>query len=381
VLETQKKAAVMRRAFKDAGRINNDIKALSAKLQSFKDVQEDLEHAIASQQTELTSLRIQLENTKEEFKNITSSADLEIYNVLRKFKWEIQEVLQEYDKIPETERRVHEAELNSYISEITEICSRYDWDPEANKEQNEPEKGEEEEQPETQSLKEVASIPEQKVPLLSQELELSPDEVKARLIELKEKLAIASEEVDKAVVEERYEDAEAHQTVVEETELAITTLQASIKVESEDPGDGGKVKAVKEVIIDGEGVVNDTMTAPCSTITSEAPNQSHMDFKSNQSQVESKSDEVEGKPSFGSNEARAGSKSSGATTCELKSPTSTAASNISVCQGDGNTSQAETSALVKNAEQDNSKPKLNDLEKETSGADEPVEGLFEGLNV
>merc|ERR1719193_1564401 len=201
VLETQKKVAVTRRAFKDAGRINNDIKALNAKLQSFKGVQEDLDHSTAAQQKELTSLRSHLESKKEQLNNITSSADHEIYSILKKYKWEIQEILQDYDKIPETERRVLEAELKSYICEITEICSRYQWDPDANREQKVPNKVVEEVPPENEPLKEQANSSDAEVPLASQEPELSPEEVKVRLIELKGKLGILSQEIDKAVEE------------------------------------------------------------------------------------------------------------------------------------------------------------------------------------
>eukprot|EP00495_Collosphaeridae_sp_1-RS-2012_P004834 TRINITY_DN4145_c0_g1_i1.p1 TRINITY_DN4145_c0_g1~~TRINITY_DN4145_c0_g1_i1.p1 ORF type:complete len:116 (+),score=21.09 TRINITY_DN4145_c0_g1_i1:131-478(+) len=99
--------------------------------------------------------------------------------------------------MPETERRVHEAELKSYIFEITEICSRYDWDPEASREQKVPGKADKEEQPETQPLVETANSLEPGAPLSSQKKEQSPETVEARLIALKEKLVIVSQQIDK----------------------------------------------------------------------------------------------------------------------------------------------------------------------------------------
>jgi len=370
---------VTRRAFKDAGRINNDIKSLNAKLKTFEGDQQDLEQSIAAQQAELTSLRNQLENSQGELNNITSSADLEVYNVLRKLKWEIQDVLQDYDKIPETERRVHETELKTYIFEIKEICSRYDWDPEANREQNVPSKEIEKEQPEAQLLKEVGNSPEPGVPVLSQKQELSAEEVKARLINLKEKLVIVSQEVDKAVEEERYDDAETHQTELEETEAAIRSLEASCKAESVDVVEGEVSKTTKDVAIEEEGVVNGSMTAPCSTITSEAPNQSHMDFKSNHSQIDLKSDEVEGQPSMDVNEARTESKISSTSTNESKSTTTTGTKNLNACQEEENTPKAKLPIV--DVEQENSKRVVDNQQEGSSCAEEPVEGLFEGLNV
>merc|ERR1712060_171323 len=151
--------------------------------------------------------------------------------------------------------------------------------------------------------------------------ELSPEEVKVRLIELKEKLGILSQEIDKAVEEERYDDAETLQTELEETENEILNLESSNQLQTENPVEAEVGKESKEIVFEDEGVVNDTVTAPCSTITSEAPNHSHGDFKSNQSQIDSKSDEVEGQPNVGAKNPQTESISSDAQTQEAKSPT------------------------------------------------------------
>jgi len=379
VLQSQKKAAVSRRAYGDAGRINNDIKTLNSKLQSFKSVQEDLEDSITAQEKELTSLRLQLKNTKEELNSITSSADLQFYNIFRQYKWEIQDLLQNNGEMPETERRVHEAELKSYIFEITEICSRYDWDPEASREQKVPGKVDEEEQPKTQPLIEPANSLEPGAPLSSQKQEQSPEKVKERLILLKEKLVTASQQIDKAVEEERYDDAENHQRELEETEAAILILEGSKKIESEDRVEGEEVKVGKEVIMEDEGVVQDNLVAR--TITSEAPNKPHSDFKSNIAPTESKSDDVEGKPNAEKNKFLPLGKSSGVESVKTNPPAATNTTNQDRNHDEQSSSKAEVSGNVVDDKQESGIIGVNSLEQDNSFAGVPVEGLFAGLNV
>merc|ERR1719334_633490 len=110
------------------------------------------------------------------------------------------------------------------------------------------------------------------------------------------------------------------------------------------------------------------MTAPCSTITSEAPNQSHMDFKSNHSQIDSKSDEVEGQPSIDANVARTESKISSTSTNESKSTTTTGTKNLNARQEEENTPKAKPPIVE--VEQESSKRVVDNQQEGSSCAEE-----------
>merc|ERR1712060_920092 len=247
------------------------------------------------------------------------------------------------------------------------------------REQKVPGKADEEEQPETQPLIETANSLEPGAPLSSQKKEQSPETVEARLIALKEKLVIVSQQIDKAVEEERYDDAENHQRELEETEAAILILGGSKKIESEDRVEGEVVKVSKEVVIEDEGVVQANSLAP--TITSDMPNKPYSDFKSNILLSESKTDNVEGKPNAEKHNLLSLGKSSGVQSRKANPPAATNSTNQDGSRDEQSSSKAEVSGNVGDDAQENGIIGVNSLEKDNSFAEVPVVGLFAGLNV